>query len=435
MEDKLGVGWSKAPESGRKVVRGKPSRAFGAGHNSFEGRFEQRLLKSSSHFIGVWQPTDGGVRKRASQAIGQIEIDAHPLAGSDGLSFTGNAIVGDEPIAYPQVDGIEESEPGHHGKGGQQWDGDHRYILKTMQPGGVNVIGSANMDLVVRTARFPQPGETLLGAEFSTTPGGKGANQACAIGRLGGAPRFIGKVGKDPFGDSLRASLEQKGVDCTKLILDPDHPSGVALITVDGSGENMILVASGANMTLTEEEVRSATKDTQPTVTLCQLEIPLEAVWAASGCDSPFFVLNPAPSLDLPEALLERVTLLTPNQHEAMSLTGTFADSDSACREACAALHLRGVRAVVLTLGAGGCFWSDGRAQGHVPAFKVESVDTTGAGDAFNGALCHFLAEGVDLQEALVLASAAAAVCVTRVGAQAAMPSLGEVLALRKTHS
>ncbi len=292
----------------------------------------------------------------------------------------------------------------------------------------VLVVGSANMDLVFRCARIPRAGETLLGGEFSTHPGGKGANQAVAIGRLGGSVSFVGAVGVDGFGGVLRESLSGAGVSVAWLESRADLATGAACIVIDDAGMNSIVVAPGANAGVTPGRVTEALRATGAKVALAQLEIPLEAVEAAAAADR--FILNPAPAQPLPVELLATCYLLTPNETETEALTGIDPDSDEACLRAGRELLERGVQNVVITLGARGAYWisaTEGRA---FPAPTVDVVDTTAAGDAFNGALAMFLAEGRELANAIPLANCVGALSTTRRGAQESMPTLEELRVL-----
>ncbi len=294
----------------------------------------------------------------------------------------------------------------------------------------VMLVGSANMDLVVRTPRFPSPGETLIGLGFQTFAGGKGANQAAAIGKLGGKCSLLAKVGKDSFGQALIASLIQAGVNTENVIEDPHEATGVAIITVDQSGQNTIVVAPGTNALLTPEEVQVGFLDATFDVVLAQLEIPLEAVLAASQfSDARKFILNPAPARDLPNELLQRVDYLTPNETETQILTGIYPSDPTSCREAAQVLLRKGVKNVLITLGAKGSYLCNIEGEKHFPSIKVQPVDTTAAGDAFNGAFAWFLASGKPVFDAIRLANITGALCTTKMGAQASMPSLSEVQA------
>ena len=283
------------------------------------------------------------------------------------------------------------------------------------------------MDLVFETARMPRLGETLLGGRFATHPGGKGANQAAAISRLDGNVALCGRIGGDAFGRALREGLHAASVDLRFLHTD-DGPSGTAGIFVDGEGRNMIVVAPGANSNVAPEDVRRAVAEVQPSVVLAQLEVPLDAVAAATASER--FVLNPAPARELPSAILQRCYALTPNESELQSLTGIAPVDDDACRRAASTLLDRGVDNVVVTLGERGSLWLSSSVERRFDAPRVKAVDTTAAGDAFNGALAMFLAEGRDLGNAIPLANCVGALTTTRPGAQGALPSREDLRAL-----
>jgi ribokinase len=296
----------------------------------------------------------------------------------------------------------------------------------------ITVVGSLNMDFVVQVDKLPLPGETVLGVGFRTIPGGKGANQACAAGKLGGRVRMAGRVGDDVFGRSLRESLAAAGVDTGAVLVTEGVASGVALIFVQAGGQNQIVVASGANGRLAPEDVARALQGTAGGFLLLQLESPLLTVEdaAARGRQQGMTVLlDPAPARPLSDALLAHVDVLTPNESEAMVLldrregTVSLADAPEVAR----ALLRRGPRAVILKLGEQGAFLDDGTGGRHVPGLRVEAVDATAAGDTFNGALAVALAEGRPMAEALAFANAAAAISVTRLGAQASIPGRDEV--------
>ncbi|MBW7927100.1 MAG: ribokinase [Fimbriimonadaceae bacterium] len=297
-----------------------------------------------------------------------------------------------------------------------------------MNSARVLVVGSANMDLVARVPRFPKPGETLFGTTFATFSGGKGANQAVAVGRLGGPISFVGCVGNDEFGRSLLESLRESGADCSLVETVPTS-TGTAIILVDDRAENQIVVISGANGCVRPEAVASAVESVEPAVALFQLEIPLEAVSAglrrakAMGATT---VLNPAPAQPLDDAVLANVDVLTPNQTEAALLVGR----DGAPEDLCDALLALGVGTVAMTLGASGSLVATRAGKVHVPSIRVEAVDTTAAGDAFNGALALFLAQGEPLEHSVALANRAGALAATRHGAQASLPSLAELRAV-----
>ena len=297
----------------------------------------------------------------------------------------------------------------------------------------VLVVGSANMDLVVRCERFPTPGETILGGEFGTFPGGKGANQAVAAAKLGGEVYFIGKMGHDIFRENLVASMEQDGVRLEHLLIDAEAPTGVALITVASSGQNEIIVASGSNMHLTAAEVE-ANEDAfkNAGVLLLQLEVPLETVRAAARLgrtSGAKVILNPAPAQSLSHDLLALVDLVTPNESEAEALTGLHVSDEETAAEAGRALLGLGAGAAVVTLGAAGAVHVTREGARRYPAPSVTAVDTTAAGDAFNGALALALSRGAGVSESVEYANRVAALSVTRMGAQPSLPTADELSA------
>lgn len=295
------------------------------------------------------------------------------------------------------------------------------------------VVGSSNTDLIVRAGRLPLPGETVTGGDLMTAAGGKGANQAVAAARLGAEVCFVGRVGKDMFGDQARQHLAQEGLDLRYLVQDADAPSGVALIVVGPRGQNIIAVAPGANHRLTPVDVQAASPVfRQADVVLLQLEVPLETVEAAirlghepSRRTPCLVILNPAPAPTqaLPASLLAQVDILTPNEHEAALLTG---EQDP--EKAAAVLLERGVKTVVVTLGETGALVAVSPSKMvRIPAYPVEAVDTTAAGDAFNGGLAVALAHEQNLEAAVRYASAVGAISVTRLGAQPSLPTAEEV--------
>lgn len=294
----------------------------------------------------------------------------------------------------------------------------------------VVVVGSANMDLVFRTRRFPEAGETVHGLSFETFPGGKGANQAVAIGKLGGDCLFVGKVGGDAFGDELAKSLAAAGVDVSRLVRDAGARTGVAGIDVDASGQNRIIVVAGANGLLqAQEAVEAACGFQDARIALFQHETPADTVEAcvleaSKRCQT---ILNPAPARPVSEAVYACLSYITPNESEAKALTGIDVSDDDSCRKAAAWFHDKGVPGVVITLGDRGCYVSCGKISTRLETVRVRPVDTTAAGDAFNGALAAFLAEGRDLLNAVQLANCAGALSVTRPGAQASMPTREEL--------
>ncbi len=293
------------------------------------------------------------------------------------------------------------------------------------------VIGSTNTDMVIKAVRIPAPGETILGGRFMMNPGGKGANQAVAAARLGGNVTFIAKVGNDLFAREAKALLKNEGI-CTDYILtDTQAPSGVALIMVGENGENCISVASGANGTLTPEEVEDAQEVIEHAdLVLLQLETPLDAVCRAAeiavGKSVPV-ILNPAPAQAIPEDLYECLEVITPNQTETELLTGIKVSDLKSAETAAKELCSKGALQVVITMGSMGAYAFDGTQGIMVEAVRVQAVDTTAAGDVFNGALAVALTEDLELADAVAFAARAAAVSVTRMGAQASAPYRAEL--------
>lgn len=293
------------------------------------------------------------------------------------------------------------------------------------------VIGSTNTDMVVKSARIPAPGETILGGRFLMNPGGKGANQAVAAARLGGDVTFVAKVGDDLFGREAKALFKKEGINATYVFTDAEEPSGVALIMVDAKGENCISVASGANGELTTDDIDAAEdRIAHADMVLLQLETPLATVQYAADLavgKGVAVILNPAPACELPSDLYECLEVITPNESEAELLTGIRVTDEASAAEAARALCDKGVLQVVITMGAKGAYVYEGADGVMVPAVKVEAVDTTAAGDVFNGALAVALAEECPLVEAVRFAVKASAVAVTRMGAQASAPYRAEL--------
>ncbi len=296
------------------------------------------------------------------------------------------------------------------------------------------VVGSINMDLAVRCPRVPSPGETILGSELRESPGGKGANQAVAAGRLGAGVAMVGCVGADSYGAALRASLEQSGVDIGSVLARGER-SGVAIIQVAEAGENSIVVVPGANALVTPSDVEMALEGLPGArLMLLQLELPLATVQAAARLAKARemrVILDPAPVQPLPDDLLRHIDILTPNEGEAARLVGHNGrvDVGSASRIA-ARLHERGPASVLVKLGPDGVVVLDQDAWYHVPGIHVATVDTTAAGDCLAGALAARLASGAALGDAVRFANAAAALSTTRKGAQTSMPLREDVLAL-----
>ena len=293
------------------------------------------------------------------------------------------------------------------------------------------VVGSSNTDMIIKLDRIPRPGETILGGAFVIAAGGKGANQAAGAARAGGQVTFIARVGQDMFGEQAVAGLVTDGINADHVTRDKTSPSGVALIFVAKDGENSIAVAGGANANLSNADVRKAKAAfAGASVLVMQLETPLESVQAAADLAAKAgvrVILNPAPAQPLPDKLLKCVSILTPNETEAELLTG-IAVSDAATAAAAAAkLCVRGVQTVIITLGARGAYVATESGGQLVPGFKVKAVDTTAAGDIFNGALAVAIAEGKPLELAVRFANAAAAISVTRLGAQPSAPTRREI--------
>ena len=295
----------------------------------------------------------------------------------------------------------------------------------------IAVVGSLNMDLVVRAPHMPIPGETVIGSDFRTIPGGKGANQAVAAARLGAEVTMIGRVGDDDFGRAQLRNLGELAIDTTHVTVDPEAATGIALITLDASGQNSIVLAPGANMRLTKEDINAAQGAIiQSDVLVLQLESPLEVVTYAidiAYAEGVKVILNPAPARPLPKETLARLDYLIPNESETALLTGIEVADINSAKEAAERLREEGVGTVILTLGARGAFLVSAEESVHVPGYSVEVVDTTAAGDAFVGGLAMALAQGQNLAKAVRYANAAGALAVTRLGAQPSLPTHQEV--------
>lgn len=298
----------------------------------------------------------------------------------------------------------------------------------------ISVVGSLNMDLVVQMPAIPRPGETLLGGRFATFPGGKGANQAVAAARLGARVTLIGRVGADSFGEQLLHLAQVEGIETAHVGVDRENATGVALITVDAQGQNSISVASGANFALTAQDVRRAWDQIgKVDLLVMPLETPLETILTAAQLAKERqvrVILNPAPAREL-EDFLKIVDVIVPNERETEYLTGIEISNDEEALNAALSLLARGVGSVVLTLGDRGALVVEGKPNQpiyhHLQAHRVKAVDTTAAGDAFVGALATGLGEGVSLLEAARFANAAAALSVTRPGAQPSLPWRADV--------
>lgn len=295
--------------------------------------------------------------------------------------------------------------------------------------GTIVVVGSLNMDMVVRVPRHPGPGETILGEDFNTFPGGKGANQAVAAARLGAAVKMIGRLGADAFGDALLETLQRDGVDISQVLRHPGVKTGVAMISVDADGQNSIVVAPGANARLTAEDISAAESVfTDAAVVVLQLEIPLPAVKRAAELGKKYgakVVLNPAPAQPLEDSLAKLVDYIIPNQSELAILINSF--QEGSVERAAARLKDKGFQKVVVTLGENGAFFLEGDRNLYLPTFPVTVVDTTAAGDAFVGAFSVALSEGISIEKAILWGNAAGALAVTRPGAQPSLPAREEV--------
>ena len=297
--------------------------------------------------------------------------------------------------------------------------------------GKIVVIGSSNTDLVIKTSRIPRPGETVIGGEFMINAGGKGANQAVAAARLGAQVVFVAKTGDDQFGHSAIEHYQRDGILIDHIGRDNSSASGVALIAVDGAGENSIVVAPGANASLSKEDIdRAEAEIKEADYVLIQLEISLDVVVYAiekAHAAGVKVVLNPAPAAQLPAEVLAKLWLVTPNCTEASLLSGVEVTDRKSALEAAKVIAGSGVANVIVTMGGDGALLLTSEGDCVVPAFRVKAVDTTAAGDIFNGALVTALVEGKNLQEAVRFASAASAIAVTRMGAQTSAPTRAEV--------
>jgi len=302
----------------------------------------------------------------------------------------------------------------------------------------VIVIGSYNTDMIIKTSRIPQPGETIIGGQFSTVGGGKGANQAVAAARAGAQVSFISRVGRDAFGREALINLKQNGVNIDYMSQDDQAPTGVASITVDEAGENSIVVASGANANLSPEDIdRAEAVIAGANVVSLQLEIPMETVAAAIRVAAKHgvqVILNPAPAHEIETELYGKISLLTPNEVEAEMLTGINIDTDERLDQAAERMLAKGVTRLIITLGRNGVYYRDQDKQLRLRAYNVHAVDTTGAGDVFNGALAAFYQNEYPIEQAISLASAAAALSVTRIGAQNSAPLRAEIDEFIKKH-
>lgn len=303
-----------------------------------------------------------------------------------------------------------------------------------MNRNGVLVVGSANMDLVVTSERFPKPGETVFGNNFEMFPGGKGANQAVSCSKLGARTYFLGKMGNDDFHQSLSKSLSSNGVEISNILIENGKHTGVALISVDATGENEIIVISGTNMMFTEEDLLNKSDlFKKVNVVLTQLEIPIQTVKVAADLskeNDALFILNPAPAAELPETLYQKIDYITPNESELELLCQLEIRNVEDAEKGARVLLDKGVKNVIVTLGNKGALLVNNGVCKMFPAYKVNAVDSTAAGDSFNGALAFSLSNGVDIEKAIHFANSAAALSVTKMGAQISMPSYNDVEAI-----
>ena len=299
--------------------------------------------------------------------------------------------------------------------------------------GKIAVVGSANIDMTATVQKFPEPGETLRGEGFETFFGGKGANQAVAASRLGGDVAFVGRVGDDTFGSDIMDNIKREGIDTTALSKNKNRKTGVAIILVNRHGENKIVIIPGANESVNAEYVQNnASVVSKADIAISQLEIPMEAVIEVanvSGKGSTKFILDPAPTQEIPDKLFNKLFLITPNQSEAKSLTGVRPRNKEDSKRAADVLHKKGVQNVIITLGDGGAFFSSPQTSFVVQAPSVQAKDTTAAGDVFNGALAVALCRKSNWEGAINFACAAASKSVLSEGAQGSIPSASEISA------
>ncbi|BDY05579.1 ribokinase [Ferrimonas sp. YFM] len=299
----------------------------------------------------------------------------------------------------------------------------------------LTVLGSINVDHLLQVTEFPRPGQTLEADNYQTVPGGKGANQAVAAARLGAQVSMVGCIGEDAIGEQMKLGFAQDGMDTSSIDRVSGEATGMAMIYVNAQGENNIGIWPGANGALSVERVRSHQKAVEGAdLLLIQLETPIDSLVEAARLAKAAgtkVVLNPAPAKPLPDALLTNVDIITPNETEAEQLTGIAVVSDESAAEAAHCLHDKfGIEMVIITLGKRGVWLSHQGRQQLVPGYKVDAVDTTAAGDTFNGGFVTALLEGQSVDEALQFGQAAAALSVTRLGAQSSIPSREETLAL-----
>ena len=293
------------------------------------------------------------------------------------------------------------------------------------------VVGSSNTDMVIKAKYIPAPGETILGGDFFMNPGGKGANQAVAVARLGGEVTFISKIGKDMFGQQTLEGLQQEGINTDFIAIDDSMPSGVALITISNNAENAIVVAPGANNTLLKADINRAMPLIEAAdIILLQLEIPIKIVEYVAKLGAQLgkkVILNPAPAQELSDKIYRRLYAIIPNETEAEILTGVKVIDELTATKAAQILRDKGVQLVIITMGAKGAFVQSDTYSKLVHGQEVIAMDTTAAGDTFNGALAVGFSKSMDIESAVTFANKAAAITVTRLGAQSAIPYLSEL--------
>ncbi len=297
-------------------------------------------------------------------------------------------------------------------------------------------LGSINMDLVVRTPRFANPGETIVGLDFYTAPGGKGANQAVAVGRLGVEALMFGRIGDDFFGRNLMKNLQENNVGIKGVKIANTLPTGTALITVDKNAENIIIIIPGANSVVGDSDINNLLPFFKKgNILMLQLEIPLDTVVAAAKKakeNGVKVLLDPAPARELPDELLRLCDFITPNETEAQMLTGVKIENTMDAKKAAEVLLAKGVQAVIVKMSSKGSYYYDGSIEILFPAYKVDAVDTVAAGDAFNGGFAAAFVEGKSMEEIMQWANACGALSTTKPGAQPSMPSREELISFMK---
>ncbi|MGB3007778.1 MAG: ribokinase [Chitinophagaceae bacterium] len=299
-----------------------------------------------------------------------------------------------------------------------------------MSTSNIMVIGSANTDMVVKSPSLPKPGETIMGGTFLMNAGGKGANQAVAAARLGGEVTFIAKVGNDIFGKQTIGGLQKEGIHTEYIFIDEKAPSGTALIMVNAEGENCIVVAPGANAELLPSDIDRVKNFTAAEIILLQLEIPMltiAAVVKMAKANNQKVIINPAPAQKIADDLLKGLFLITPNETEAALLTGVKVEDEASASMAADVFLKKGVQNVIVTLGKKGAFFQNDHLKLLINAPVVQAIDTTAAGDTFNGALAVAITENMEWEQAIQFAVKAASISVTRLGAQSSVPQRSEL--------